>query len=67
MSRNVSVRLWMIVVAGIAVVFLLQQAYFKPCQGVKGGPCNTLIYGYCCPGTNMVCGNHQCVKLLPGP
>jgi hypothetical protein len=43
-----------------------ELAVSKPCQQTTGGPCNTVDYGYCCPGTNCVCKNQRCRKLFPG-
>lgn len=65
MSRNVAVSVWMIAAAVAVGAFLLFQAYLKPCQRLKSGPCNTAYYGRCCPGTNLVCYNQRCIKLFP--
>jgi hypothetical protein len=67
MTRKIQVSLWMIVATGATLVFLLQQLYFKPCQPQETGACNTVAYGYCCPGTNLVCYRNQCRKLSPTP
>ncbi len=46
-----------------AAAHTAEAAISKPCQKTPGGPCNTVDYGYCCPGTNCVCKNQRCTKI----
>jgi hypothetical protein len=65
MQRKIPVSVWLIAAAGVVGMFLLFQAYLKPCQPLKSGPCNTIYYGYCCPDKNLVCYRQKCLQLFP--
>ena len=63
MQRKVPVSVWMIAAAGAVGMFLLFQAYLKPCQPRLGGSCNTVWFGYCCTVNNLVCYQQKCIQL----
>lgn len=63
MERKVPVSVWLIVAVAVVVVFLVFQAYLKPCQPRLNGSCNTVWFGYCCTANNLVCYNQKCIQL----
>lgn len=65
MREKISVSVWVLAAAIGVGAFLLFQAYLKPCQPMQAGPCNTIYYAGCCPGTNLVCYRNKCIKLHP--